>query len=123
MGNTCSHNNITFFKQCSICQKNIIYDSTTPFKCKHSLHIICNKHFYNNKVVYKCPLCRSDPLLQYPNVNIDLNSKDLLTPSKYLRFWKPKSCIKYHKISIKKEYNKVYIVCSCNLKKVFNWFG
>ena len=124
MGNICSNQSrITLFDKCAICQSSLVIKELCPFRCKHAFHLKCCNKFYKSRIVFRCPICRSLPKLQYKNITIVKNSTNCITPSKYSHIWKDE-CIKNHSIKISRyDINLVSVECSCGLKRMCYWKG
>lgn len=118
--------------ECIIC-----FEDKNNFKklwiCNHSFCNDCLIKLQNRSSNLKCPICRTDKLLNYVQNHHNLNKnvlninkvkkKDkLINESHYISQWKQKTCIDHnHTLIVRRIYGVIVICETCNLFDCFNY--
>ena len=65
-----TENNLTYY--CPICINDFTDEGVKPFYCLHILCDACTEQYKNSSLIYKCPLCKSEPK---PNMKYNITKK------------------------------------------------
>ena len=97
-----TENNLTYY--CPICINDFTDEGVKPFYCLHILCDACTEQYKNSSLIYKCPLCKSEP---NPNMKYNITNMTYEPPEEQINHY-PTECF-LRSIIIKKPHCLRYI--------------